>query len=304
LTESIHFLRKEQSFYSNGLIDPDKLTYPLSVSIQITRDCNLRCIYCSEPPAAGFAGRPSVRELSKISANLRGVQRVILTGGEPLKRSDIFEVISLFHQYPVRVLATNGILVNEELAQRLAGCIDYVDVTIDGPRRINDTIRGQYDRIIGGAKCLSKAGVEFSVVTVILPQNLKSVLYVCQIADVLGARKLKILPSIPKGRGRDLGASHLGSSELATIFSRIRDEKEKNGWTCKITLTDWNRVGAGHALLVHPDGKVVASPVFSNENCSEYVGSILNEDAAAIWKRYRYKANHVQKYLGKTLYVC
>jgi MoaA/NifB/PqqE/SkfB family radical SAM enzyme len=304
LTEAIQFLKKEQSFSSDSPIDPDKLIYPLSISIQTTRNCNLGCIYCSEPPAAGFAGRPSVEELSKMSANLRGVQRVILTGGEPLKRADIFDVISLFDRYPVRALATNATLLDEKLAQQLAECIDYVDITIDGPRRINDKIRGQYDRIIDGAKCLSEAGVEFSVVTVILPQNVESVLYICQIADVLGARKLKILPSIPKGRGQDLRLCQFDSGELVTIFNRIRDEKEKNGWACKITLTDWKRVGVGHALLVHPDGEVVASPVFSNENCAEHVGNILHDDAAVIWKRYSYKANHVQKYLGKTLYIC
>lgn len=304
MSESIRFLKEEQSFSADSHIGADELAYPLSVSIQITRNCNLGCIYCSEPPNVSFAGRPSIGELERMSTNLQGVQRIILTGGEPFTRSDIFDIISLFVHYPVLVLATNATLINETLARRLTELIDYVDITIDGPRRINNKIRGQYDKIIRGAKCLSDAGIDFSVVTVLLPTNADSIMYVCQIADVLGAKKLKIMPSIPKGKGQGLLQTQFNSDELLSIFRRIRDEKQKNGWTMKITLADWAKIGMGHALLVHPNGEVVASPVFSHENCVESLGNILIEELSAIWKRYSYKANHLQKYLGQTLYVC
>lgn len=239
-----------------------------------------------------------------MSGNLKGVQRVIFTGGEPFKRSDLLNVISLFRDYPVRAIATNGTLVDRNLAHRVAKSVDYVDITIDGPRKINDRIRGAYDRIVRGARLLLDEGIELSVVTVLLPQNVESVPYVCQVADLLGARKMKIMPSIPKGRGANLSGTQFTSEELLQFFNRIRAEKEKNGWRVKIALVDWARVGEGHALLVHPNGEVVASPVFSKEVCFEPVGNILREDISTIWKRYPYMANHVSKYLEKTVYVC
>jgi len=243
-------------------------------------------------------------ELRVMSDNLKGVQRVILTGGEPLKRPDLPDVISLFRDYPVRAIATNGTLVDRGVAHGLARSVDYVDITIDGPRKINDKIRGAYDRIVRGARLLSDESIELSVVTIMLPQNVESIPYVCQIADLLGARKMKIMPSIPKGRGTDLDRGQFTSEGLLQFFNRIRAEKEKNGWRMKISLLDWAKVGEGHALLVHPNGEVVASPVFSKEGCFEPIGNILHEDIMTIWKRYPYKINHISKYLGRTVYVC
>lgn len=295
---------ESHSFSSDHEVDYDELKYPLSVSVQVTRECNLRCIYCSEPPVPDLERHPFMEELVRTSANLRGVQRIILTGGEPLIRPDIFEVISLFHEYPVCALATNATLLEESTVRRLSELVDYVDITVDGPRGVNNKIRGQYDRIVDGAKRLSNAGIEFSVVTVLLPQNAASIQYVCQIADTLGAKKLKIMPSIPKGRGQTLHKTWFSSDQLLAIFNKIREEKERNGWIVKITLADWSKIGKGHALLIHPDGEVVASPVFSEDNCIEHVGNILTENIDAIWKKYPYKMNHVQKYLEETLYVC
>jgi len=301
---SVTFRCSDQSFLSESAVEPSKLTYPLSVSLQITRGCNLACTYCSELPVPAFGEHPSMEELTIMSRNLKGVERVILTGGEPLLRSDLLDVVSLFRDYPARAIATNGTLVDRNLAHTLAKSVDYVDITIDGPRKIHDGIRGAYDRIVRGARLMSDEGIALSVVTVLLPQNVESIPYVCQVADLLSAKRMKIVPSIPKGRGANLIGTRFTSEELLRFFNKIRAEKEKNGWLVKIVLVDWARVGEGHALLIHPNGEVVASPVFSKEGCFELMGNILQEDIAAIWKRYPYKANHVAKYLEKTIYVC
>jgi len=305
LAETIKFSREEHHFYAipEAELDATKLEFPLSVSLQVTRDCDLKCSYCSE---VGAMPNPSITTIKKMISNLRGVKRIILTGGEPLMRDDIAEIAEYLRElrFETVSLATNGVLMKPDLAQSLKSLVDYVDVTIDGPRKIHNRIRGKYDEIVEGIRVLHNTGINFSIVTVLYQVNSDSILYTCQIADSLGAKKLKIMPPIPKGRGKSLISKTLSSNDLWNMFLKIRSEKKRNGWKPRITLTDWNRIGEGHAILVHPNGDVVVSPVPSNEACIEMVGNILEEDIKSIWKKYRYKENHLKKYLEKTLYVC
>jgi MoaA/NifB/PqqE/SkfB family radical SAM enzyme len=303
--EVVKFDKKEHHFYVNSKtrIDRIKLEFPLSVSLQITRDCNLKCIYCSE--TGSIPNAPTVKVEEMISG-LRGVGRIIVTGGEPLMRGDLIEILKYIKemQFENISLATNGVLFNPHLAEKLARLVDYVDVTIDGPRKIHNEIRGEYDAAVNGIKMLSNAGVAFSLVTVLFNKNAESILYVCQLADAINATQLKIVTPITKGRGKEVSSGLLSSDQLFNTFQKIKSEKERNGWTIRITLTDWNKVGEGHAILVHPNGDVAASPVPSQEKCVLFLGNILKENIKTIWRKYPYKENHLNKYLEETLYVC
>ena len=137
-----------------------------------------------------------------------------------------------------------------------------------------------------------------------LGSNMEYAQYVAQIADVLGAKKLKILSPIPKGRGKDVVNQRLSSENIRKLFENLKSLKKHTGWNVRITVTDWERIKEGHALLVHPNGDVVASPVWTKEGCIEYVGNILKDLISKIWEKYPYKENHVKKYIEKSLMVC
>lgn len=301
----VKFDKKEHHFFASSKtkIESIQLMIPLSVSLQVTRDCNLRCMYCSETDSMPSPPTTIVKEMIR---GLLGTKRIIVTGGEPLMRKDLIEILKYVKemQFENVSLATNGTLVNPVVAEKLVDLVDYVDVTIDGPRKMHDEIRGDYDAVVKGIKMLSSAGVAFSVVTVLFNKNADSILHICQMADVLGATQLKIVTPINKGRGKEVSSDTLSSEQLSTTFEKIKSEKERNGWMVRITLTDWSKVGEGHAILVHPNGDVVASPVPSQEKCFLLLGSILEENIGSIWEKYPYKENHLRKYLGKTLYVC
>lgn len=305
LVEMIWFDKRELHFSADPQtrLDGTVLDRPLSVSLQVTRDCNLDCVYCSE---IGEITALSLEEVKQMISNLRGVMRIILTGGEPLIRKDIVEIAEHVKEshFEIVSLATNGVLMTSEMARKLSELVDYVDITIDGPRKIHNRIRGDYDAVIDGIRTLHAAGLAFSIVTVIYRENVDSVLFTCQIADALGATKVKIMTPIVKGKGRNINADFLSSDQLLSVFERIKSEKERNGWMPRITLTDWSRVGEGHAILVHPNGDVVASPVPAEENCVLLLGNILKEDIGAIWRKYPYKENHLKKYIEESLYVC
>lgn len=300
----IRFNEDEHHFSLEKTADKSKaLEYPLSVSLQVTRECNLKCVYCSE---VGEIQTPSLEDIRVMVSNLKGVKRIILTGGEPLIRRDIFQITDYVKNmcFEVISIATNGVLISSNMAKKLINNVNYFDITIDGTRKIHNKIRGCYDEIINGIRILQNLRIPFSIVTVLYDENVQNILYTCQIADILGARKLKILTPINKGRGKNIVNRSLTSKQLLNVFTKIKNEKEQNGWTPRITLVDWDKVGEGHALLIHPNGDVAASPVPSKENCIHIIGNILENDIKSVWDNYPYKDNHLRKYVEKSLYVC
>ena len=248
---------------------------------------------------------PTSEFLHFLIDRLDGLDRVIIAGGEPTLRQDLPELARrLSKRVKITAMASNSVLVSESLAKELKPSLSYVDVTIDGTRETHNKIRGEYDKVLAGVRNFVAAGVDVSLVTVLLMDNVADILHVCNLADELHAKKLKILTPIRKGRGEKIVSRALGPPELNRLYNLVKDEKQKAGWRERITITDWGMVDEGHALLVHPDGDVVASPVPSNPGCIRNVGNLKEDDMESIWNDYPYKENHLRKYLEETLYVC
>ena len=178
--------------------------------------------------------------------------------------------------------------MTDELAGQLSRSLSYVDVTVDGTPQVHNKIRGHYEDVMNGIRTLINAGVEVSLVTVLLSENLRDILFVCKLADQLKAKKLKILSPIRKGRGAAIVSHGLSHGEIEDLYSQIKEEKSREGWNVRITITDWGLVNEGHAILIHPDGDVVASPVPSEPKCIRVLGNLQEESLADIWKRYPY----------------
>lgn len=280
---------------------PNLLKFPLTMTLQVTRKCNLKCIYCSENISLS---EPSTEELNHLISKLKKVKRIIVSGGEPLMRKDIFSILKrLKRDKHIISLATNATLITPEIALHLKGLVDYADITIDGPRNIHNSIRGNYDEILKGVLNLKNAGVDYSFVTVLLPQNIDYLRDICQIIDVLGGKKHKILTPIPKGRGKEIYLKTKNNYDLNGIYKKLKNLKKNLGWKQRITLTDWKRIGEGHALLIHPDGWVVESPIFSNNSGINFIGNLHKEELKSIWQKFTHKEVHYKKYLEKNLYV-
>lgn len=85
LLPNVRFDADDQCYKTDDALNVEDLvaamTMPLSATYQSTRDCNLRCAYCSEPPGI----RTSPLELHKEKIDkLAGMRRIILSGGEPM----------------------------------------------------------------------------------------------------------------------------------------------------------------------------------------------------------------------------
>lgn len=303
LLPQVVFDHSEQHFVGPPDVDAmvPAMDLPLSLTFQLTRACNYKCVYCSEPPGIPQSSLP---ELKRMIDSLRGMRRIILSGGEPMLHKNFWEILEFARErFEIVVLSTNGSQITRENAPRLRELVDYVDITVDGPRRQHDSVRGHYDQVMRGLVNVAAQEIPRSVICVLLEQNREAMHYICQTADAVGAHKVKILTPIPKGHSKSLFRHFVTGEHIENVRRFLEEEKARNGWRVRITITDWMRVGQGHAILVEPDGRMVASPVWDDPECIRPFGSLATEEPRTLWQRYPYKDNHLRKYLEHSLIV-
>ena len=150
------------------------------IAWEVTRSCNLNCVHCRAAAERGpYPGELSREEalalIDEIAAFSRPV--VILTGGEPLLREDIYELASYGTQKGLRmVMAPNGTLLDAEKAARLkASGIQRVSISLDGATaESHDRFRqveGAFSGALRGIEFLKQAGLEFQINTTVSRKN-------------------------------------------------------------------------------------------------------------------------------------
>ena len=177
---------------------------------ELTARCNLTCIHCR----ASAQDQRSPQELSTNEAvavidDLTSFANpiLILTGGEPLYRPDIYEIATYASSKGLRVaLATNGTLVDERTACKVAAAgVRRVSISIDGAKETtHDRFRGlpgSFQKALEGAEHLRRAGLEVQFNTTIARHNLEEVKDILNLAKERGAVALHIFMLVPVGCG-------------------------------------------------------------------------------------------------------
>lgn len=300
--EAIFFDGERHHFKAIQGLDIDKaaqgFSCPLSVILQVTRRCNFNCSFCSEIVQMPD---PSLEELDLMRQHLQGVQRVFLSGGEPLLRKDFVEIAELFAQDFIVGLPTNA-TAGKALAQRLVGKVSFVNIGLEGPRAITNRERGDYNMIIKGVYAFREAGLPLSFSAVMYRSTVQGLPFLYQIADVFQAGKVKLIMPIKKGNGLYLkDEEFLTEPEYEELFQQLLDLRRKFEWHPSLRMTTWTPENEGYSLLVYPTGQTYAWPVYEAEEKVEYLGNLKEETIQDIWKKYRFKHNHLTKYLGKSI---
>lgn len=137
----------------------------------LIRRCNLTCKHCYSISAdRDFPGELSTAEVFIVMDNLKafGVPVLILSGGEPLLRPDIFEISARAKAMNFYVgLSTNGTLIDERNIDRIAAVgYDYVGISIDGLRTTHDRFRrlqGAFDASMQGIRLCHSNGIKVGI---------------------------------------------------------------------------------------------------------------------------------------------
>ncbi len=180
---------------------------------ETTRRCNLACLHCRAAAGQGpypgeLATDEGIRLLDDLAA--LGQVLVILTGGEPLLRDDIYDLTAHGARRGHRmVMAVNGTLLTPNIARRLkeAG-IQRLSISIDGATAAShDALRavpGAYEGALDGIAACREAGLPFQVNTTVTRANRGELPAIYELAIRLGAAAHHVFVLVPTGRGEEI----------------------------------------------------------------------------------------------------
>jgi heme b synthase len=220
--------------------------FPLRlVAWEMTQACNLNCVHCR----AGACPEKDPDELSSDEgrALIDSIARVgkpilIMTGGEPLLRPDFFELAQYGKEAGLRVvLATNGVMVTPELAQRIADVgIARVSVSLDGPTPADHDafrkVEGAFAASVTGIANLRRAGVSVQINTTLTRRNRLQLSQMMNLAEQMGADAFHVFLLVPTGRAKGMSGEEMGPEEyeetLLEFYRLGRETKLETKATC------------------------------------------------------------------------
>ncbi|MGA3105863.1 MAG: radical SAM protein [Terriglobales bacterium] len=191
---------------------------PRLIFWELTKGCNLRCVHCratatelSAPSDLSTqAAKDIIDQIAEVSSPI-----LVLSGGEPLYRSDIFQLARYGTEKGLRVaLATNGTLVSKEVARMIVDSgVQRVAISLDGADAVtHDSFRGipgAFDAAIAGFRNLKNLGMSVQINTTIARHNAHQLPAVLELAKSLGADALHTFLLVPVGCGVDIAAEQM-----------------------------------------------------------------------------------------------
>lgn len=186
---------------------------PKWIAWETTQRCNLNCVHCrcssdDDAPQGAFTTEKGVALLDEIAEWVQPV--MVLSGGEPLVRPDIFDLARHGTSKGFRMcMATNGVLITDETcaAMKETG-IQMVSLSLDGPTPdVHDDFRrveGSFEGILRGAGLLKKNGIPFLVNSSFTKRNQRHIADTFRLAKSLGAHAWYMFMIVPTGRGENI----------------------------------------------------------------------------------------------------
>jgi heme d1 biosynthesis radical SAM protein NirJ len=201
----------------------------------LVRRCNLNCRHCYSLSAdVDFPGELATAEIFTVMEDLRafGVPVLILSGGEPLLRPDIFEISRRAKNMGFYVgLSSNGTLIDEAMSARIAEVgYDYVGVSLDGIGAVHDAFRrqeGAYAAALEGMRLCRAHGVKVGLRFTMTERNVESLPEILDLVDAEEIDKFYLSHLVYAGRGdryRGDDAYHRTTRRsMDLVFSRAWD---------------------------------------------------------------------------------
>lgn len=203
---------------------------PVTVNLQVTKACNLKCDYCfADLESLDNAKNPQLDQMFETIDEVyrKGCRHIILMGGEPLANKNIGEIIRYVRSKWMRVeIVTNGYFVERHI-ESLKLC-DSVCISLDGPKEGNDAIRGEgcHDVVLDAMKVLHDAGIKARIHAVLSRYTFKDgPRYVAGLAKKFGFKfNYSMIMLKPELRGEFLDFKEEEVIEILDGYKSLRDE--------------------------------------------------------------------------------
>ncbi len=204
--------------------------YPYHILWQITRACNFRCLHCSADGGKPAEEELSLEEILDIMDQLKsiGVVDLAFSGGEPLLRADIFDIITAAVKKNFCVgIGTNGWNVSREVLEELKSCgINRLQVSIDGLEESHDSIRrpGSFVRALETVHSAVSIGLKVHLCYTPQRSNLHHFEPLVKLASDMGIALFNVSQFVPVGRGTE--DQDLSPQEWKWVMSKWKEMRD------------------------------------------------------------------------------
>ena len=271
-----------------------------------TIKCNLTCAHCRRVEGDETAVRDMttdqakcmIDQLSDLGKEQGFMPVLVFSGGEPLCRDDIFELVKYARQKGLqRALASNGTLIDDEIADRIRDAgVQRVSISLDGATsRVHNKLRkleGCFEAAVDGTRHLKKAGVAFQINVTVTRFNAHQLDEVFALAKELGAVAVHLFMLVPVGCGEEFAEEDmLSAEEYEKMMIRVAGLEVSQDLQIKVTCgPHYERVvrqvglrkqpkqadmpaacSHGSGKSAHPSGKAV----HSSRGCLAGVGILF-----------------------------
>lgn len=203
------------------------------ISWNTTKACNINCVHCYRSAGEKQQNELDTEEGKKLIEQIAraGFKILILSGGEPLLRSDLTELIRHARKAGLRpVLGTNGTLITPERAAALkAAGLAAAGISIDSLNPAeHDAFRGcsgAWEQTLAGIEACKSAALPFQIHTTVSSWNQSEILAITDLAVDIGAIAHHIFFLVPAGRGKDVEATTLKAAEYEALLGAILDKQ-------------------------------------------------------------------------------
>lgn len=220
----------------------------------VGRRCNLHCVHCySDSSNREFGGELTTAEGKALLDDLADfeVPALLLSGGEPLLRPDVFELIEHGRARGLRItLSTNGTLITPEVAERIHALgVSYVGISLDGIGRTNDMFRGHkgaFDKAMAGFRNCRAVGQRAGLRMTLTRRNCQDLDGIFDFIEAEGIERACFYHLVYSGRGSsaDELTPEVARAAVDTILRRAKDFADR-GLNKEILTVD------NHADNVH-----------------------------------------------------
>jgi heme b synthase len=205
----------------------DQQFIPKWLAWEVTQRCNLKCVHCRcSSDMTSSEGDFTIDEGKKLLKDIADFSKpvVVLSGGEPLLRGDIFELASYGTSIGLRMcMATNGVLVTDDICREMKKAdIKMVSLSLDGSTaEVHDNFRqcpGAFDGVIRAAETMRRNGQKFLINSSFTKRNQADIPNVFRLAKSLGATAWYMFMIVPTGRGEEIMSELISKEDYEEIL--------------------------------------------------------------------------------------
>ncbi|MBE0478976.1 radical SAM protein [Candidatus Aerophobetes bacterium] len=236
-----------------------KFPAPHLIAWELTKRCKMGCLYCRASASSdAYPDELSTEKCKSIIDEISsfGQSILIISGGDPLLREDIFEIAdyATFKALKV-VMAVNPDTLNPGNLEKIKKSgVKRISISIDAAKQtLHDRLRGvpgAFSQAMRATELTKKMEFEFQINTTVTSYNLPDVPQILNLAAKMGAKSFHLFFLVPTGRGENLKDGEISPSEYEQILTFLVKNKDKFSLKVKATCAPH------YYRILHQEGKL------------------------------------------------